>query len=231
MTGASLAAEGTLRADWKGGVAVPSLVLALNGGTVRADGRLDLREAALSPRSQASLEVTRVGLSKELSPLLERLHPILHSPRGRLEGRLDGSLALTWEGELSPDLESAGRSLRGRGRFAAAELAVADSRLADGISRALGRSGPLAGELRIGALELAEGRVQYRDTVLSSSGRDIRFLGSVGFDRTLDLSVELPLAQGLLRGRSVRVPLRGTLERPRLDLTRAVNGILGRTKP
>jgi hypothetical protein len=76
--------------------------------------------------------------------------------------------------------------------------------------------------------ELIDGRIHHRDLEFSLPGAKIRTSGSVGFDRTLDLlaevHVQLPekltsqseLARSL-SGKTLRVPITGTLAKPRLE--------------
>jgi len=70
-----------------------------------------------------------------------------------------------------------------------------------------------------------EGRLYPQPLDLLLGGHAMRIDGSVGLDGTLDYTVEIPLTEALvgeqafryLKGQSVRVPLRGTATKPRLD--------------
>ncbi|OPX24705.1 MAG: hypothetical protein B1H04_01610 [Planctomycetales bacterium 4484_123] len=88
---------------------------------------------------------------------------------------------------------------------------------------------------------IAKGRIWYKDrdfTIHFGEEFDLQFSGSVGFDETLDLTVWVPVRSALLKrmkvhgpvatyaryleGEHVGIPIRGTRQRPRLEL-RAVD--------
>ncbi len=74
---------------------------------------------------------------------------------------------------------------------------------------------------------LADGRVHHRGMELVFPDLTIRTSGSVGFDRSLELIAEMPIPpkwrgrhealDSALRNQTIRVPIAGTLTRPRLD--------------
>ncbi|MCS6866047.1 MAG: hypothetical protein NZS48_13425, partial [Gemmata sp.] len=78
-------------------------------------------------------------------------------------------------------------------------------------------------------VQVAHGRIYHQDFTFRISGTTIKTRGSVGFDNTLDLIVEVPLPKDwpalrnnpiLLKavsGKIVPVPVRGTLARPQVD--------------
>jgi hypothetical protein len=78
-------------------------------------------------------------------------------------------------------------------------------------------------------VQVADGRVHHQNFAVNLGGTTIRTSGSVGFDDTLDLVVEVPIPANLpalksnpllmkaVAGKTVRVPVRGTLSRPALD--------------
>ena len=82
-----------------------------------------------------------------------------------------------------------------------------------------------------------KGRVAYRDFALVFPNEfDLRFSGSVGLDDSVNLSVSVPVGEGLFRrlgirgpvaeyakvlvGTRVEIPVAGTRQKPRLDLSR-----------
>jgi hypothetical protein len=76
------------------------------------------------------------------------------------------------------------------------------------------------------SVRMVEGRIYHKDLSLAFDDVTIRTYGSVGLDETLALMVELPIpdkwvgtgaAASALRGRVFRVPIGGTLERPKID--------------
>jgi hypothetical protein len=78
-------------------------------------------------------------------------------------------------------------------------------------------------------VQVANGRVYHQNFAFRVSGTTLHTTGSVGFDDTLDLVVEVPLPKDLpalknnpvlvkaAAGKVVRVPVKGTLARPAID--------------
>jgi hypothetical protein len=78
-------------------------------------------------------------------------------------------------------------------------------------------------------VQVADGRVHHQNFAFKVSGTTLRTSGSVGFDNTLDLVVDVPLPKELpmlknnpllqkaVAGKVVKVPVKGTLSRPALD--------------
>ncbi len=71
-----------------------------------------------------------------------------------------------------------------------------------------------------------EGRVHHQQLVMRVGEYTIRTQGSVGFDETIDLVAEIPIEDDWiagkkylagLKGQSVRIPVRGYVNRPQLD--------------
>jgi translocation and assembly module TamB len=78
-------------------------------------------------------------------------------------------------------------------------------------------------------VQVANGRVHHQNFAINLAGTTIRTSGSVGFDNTLDLVVEVPLPKELpalknnpvlvkaVAGKTVKLPVKGTLAKPELD--------------
>ncbi|MEX0711516.1 MAG: hypothetical protein WD278_04160, partial [Pirellulales bacterium] len=73
---------------------------------------------------------------------------------------------------------------------------------------------------------LVDGRVYHRGLELEFPDVTVRTYGSVGLDQTLAMMAELPIPDGwigdnplgaALRGRVIRIPIAGTLDRPKID--------------
>ena len=73
---------------------------------------------------------------------------------------------------------------------------------------------------------MAGGRVHHQGLVFGVGQLNVRTSGSVGLDESLDLIAEIPIPAGLLgetplagvlRDRTVKLPIRGTLDRPQID--------------
>ena len=78
-------------------------------------------------------------------------------------------------------------------------------------------------------VQVANGRVYHQNFAFKISGTTLRTSGSVGFDNTLDLVVDVPIPKDLpalknnpllvkaVAGKVVKVPVKGTLAKPELD--------------
>jgi translocation and assembly module TamB len=89
-------------------------------------------------------------------------------------------------------------------------------------------------EQQLVPFEIKDGRVSHRDLKMKLKDLDISTSGSVGFDETIDLTVEMEIpeswtAQGKrlrdIWGPSLKIPIRGTLNQPLTD-PRFVDGLL-----
>jgi hypothetical protein len=79
-----------------------------------------------------------------------------------------------------------------------------------------------------------KGRVYHQNFAVRISGTTFHTSGSVGFDESLDIVVDVPLPKELaalknnpvlmkaVAGKTLRVPVKGTLTRPELDLNKAI---------
>ncbi len=74
--------------------------------------------------------------------------------------------------------------------------------------------------------QVAEGRVYHRNLEFIVDGVPVRSQGSVGFDQTLALVIEIPIQEKWiekermlrsLAGQSIQIPVRGTFQKPRID--------------
>jgi len=74
--------------------------------------------------------------------------------------------------------------------------------------------------------QVSEGRVYHRNLEFEIDGVPVRSHGSVGFDQTLVLEIEIPIqdkwierqsALQSLAGQTIKIPIRGTFAKPQLD--------------
>jgi translocation and assembly module TamB len=74
--------------------------------------------------------------------------------------------------------------------------------------------------------QVADGRVYHRNLEFLVDGVLVQSQGSVGFDQTLSLLIEIPIqdkwiekkrALRTLAGQSIRIPMQGTFQQPRID--------------
>jgi hypothetical protein len=78
-------------------------------------------------------------------------------------------------------------------------------------------------------VQVKDGRVHHQGFAMNFAGTPLRTSGSVGFDNTLDLIVEVPLPKDIpalknnpllmkaIAGKWVKVPVKGTLSKPEVD--------------
>jgi len=73
---------------------------------------------------------------------------------------------------------------------------------------------------------MADGRIEHRNLEFGIGQLRVRTHGSVGLDETLDLVAEIPIPSGLfadrnilgvLAGKTIKIPIRGTLGEPKVD--------------
>lgn len=154
------------------------------------------------------------------SDLLAKMHPIFRGLTvlgGRIDLRMD-SLRVPLDAAARPNSE-----IRGELRLKGVRLLAAD--LLETILTMSGETNLLvrAAEDPI-VIENRNGRLHSEGLILMVGDYPVSFSGSVGFDQTLDYYVELPVTRRMvgsdvfqyLQNESIRVPIRGTAERPRL---------------
>ena len=77
------------------------------------------------------------------------------------------------------------------------------------------------------AFEAKDGRVALSPMTLEAEGHELKMHGSVGFDNTLDFIARIPVTEKMvgkdayqfLQGTTIKVPIRGTASKPRVDET------------
>ncbi|NOY30544.1 MAG: hypothetical protein GXP28_10330 [Planctomycetes bacterium] len=74
--------------------------------------------------------------------------------------------------------------------------------------------------------QVAEGRVYHRNLEFEIDGVPVRSQGSVGFDQTLVLELEIPIQEKWIKrqralqslaGQTIKIPIRGTFSKPQID--------------
>jgi len=207
-------------------------------GTIRLGGVIDLREAYPVYRRPGEVRLLEgVAVDERLGRrLLSWFNPIfadLASVQGRVT--LDTSdLVLPLAGE---HMDRAS----GRGRVDMTQVSVRPDGLLGNLLLILGRQyhrGQRV-EMRISDVNftIRDGRIDYDDfTVAVGDDLDLVFLGSVGFDGTVDMAVSVPVTAALLErfgvggrvleiarilsGARLEIPIAGTRRAPRLDLSK-----------
>jgi hypothetical protein len=217
---------GELRAKMTRGVVAVSPVVATFGGgkvtlapTLRLDadpGEVTLAKGAVVARAKLTPQATAGALGYALPAIAN---------------------ATQAEGEISASIDD--------NRFALADPTRASAKGTLVIHKAVVGAGPVVSEVAklLGAkattmtlanestvpVQVANGRVYHQNFAFKVSGTTFHTSGSVGFDQSLDLVVDVPLPKDLpllknnpvlakaAAGKVVKVPMRGTLAKPALD--------------
>ena len=161
------------------------------------------------------------------------------SKTGALEGTISADLALAWPGPLPlAELELGGdaidwKLLTGQGSFGLAKASVRGSAFFDQLLELLDKQGPTQLSLQRLAFHIAGGRLAYdKPWNWSFGGLKTTFGGSIGFDKSLDLAWSVPLGESFLKkqglpkelaGKTLTLPLAGTLDHPKLDWKIAID--------
>jgi len=186
---------------------------AVEGGTIRGDGEIDLGRTPGRWRCDLSLKDVRIdgGLNTPLAMLLPFLY-LSGQDQGKVSGRVSGDVSLSGRGTNQAALT---RSLVGKGSVHFHETEVTGSLLLPlltfRLDRAL-RNQPLRFRDVDVNFSASGGRVRTRPFKLIGTPYDLSMSGSVGLDGTIDYRVRLSAFSLPLR-------IRGTLKRPRVKLS------------
>lgn len=227
----------TLKPALKGGrLTLPPTSISAAEGKINLAGALDLAPDDPTLLIDGELRLLEgVKVTPLLgSSLLSRINPIfLHMTE------VEGSVFLNVAKLRAPLGASLNRQGSGAGRL---DLRNVKMRPGGPLAELLELGGLGASEkytVEFGKLDfrLRDGRVEYQDfRVKFPQSFDLRFSGSVGLDDTLDLLVSIPVRPALLKRLGVsestlqflrnfekariEVPLAGTREQPRIDLSK-----------
>ena len=210
------------------------------GGRLAVRGDLGVGEGSRGPSLR--IESKDVGVTREVTPLLARIHPAFalagDVEEGVLAGIVTGDLELQFRGEWSPHLlqlswrDFPKELLSGRGRVELGGLRLSGSKLLEPVADLLDLSAEKGVDVRPIEFTLESGRLTYaRPWEWEIDGVPTRFSGSVGLDGALDLVWLIPVGAELvddvellapLLGSVLRVPIRGTAESPKIDLLTAL---------
>jgi hypothetical protein len=199
-------------------------------GQLKATGKSAIRrgsveftaDAHLKGGATTELTIKAVPLDARMGPVLELLHPAFSLAGGRLDGSIDGVVTLKQEGEF----DQLPKGLSGSGRIEIRDCTFAGSSMLGELLKAIGSN---SREIRIRPVEIriADGRLVYeKPWQWTMSGSETTFTGSVGLDRTLDLTWHVPVTDDLAarvpalkssKGRTFEVKIGGTVSKPRLD--------------
>ncbi|MEK6249710.1 MAG: hypothetical protein N2C12_16120, partial [Planctomycetales bacterium] len=217
----------------QGVVVFQPLEVPFNGGQLKTTPRIRMGSDPLLSWSDDT-EVQQATLSEELCQTwLQYVAPML-SQATRAQGKFsvklpEGEVPITdpSRGELSGTLVIHSAQIR-PGPLTSQLVAVAMQ-----VDSIIKRKPGLAGRstvLNIAqqevAFSLSDGRVHHKNFVVEIGDVVVQTTGSVGLDNTLQLVAEIPIRDKWvendkflrgLKGQSLRIPIRGTLGKPKLD--------------
>jgi len=214
---------GELAARLSGGVLqIQPLDLAVSEGQMRLAAQVRLAPEPKELYVASGRVADRVRINPHMcASALMYIAPVLAgvaTAEGRFSIELDGCripLADPAQGELA-------------GRMIIHSARIGPGPLVRELAVLLGRESPaeLSRESTI-SFRMVDGRVYHRDLEMVFPDLVIRTYGSVGLDQSLDITAEMPippkwrgsnkLVNSALRDQLIRVPVGGTLTKPRLD--------------
>ncbi len=211
----------------------PAAIPSTTGGALNLGATIDFQSADPTVRIPGTLKVfDGVKITHQLSTeVLSRLNPIFLNLAS-----VEGRIALHTTDIAVPLGDTMKHQAQGTGFMDLGTLNIKPAGLLaellplSGVSTA----GPTPVHFSKMDFRIKDGRILYDNfTMKVTDDFDMRFYGSVGLDESLDLTVSLPLNEGLLRkagakgpvvdmarqfvGERVEVPLVGTRTQPKLD--------------
>lgn len=220
-----------------GRINVPESQFAVDGGgTVRLGGVVDFAGDDPTLRVADRLNVLQdVVVTRELAAnLLSRINPIF-----MYMNKVEGRASLAVQDIVFPFGESLKSQGNGAGRLDLIDFKVEPSGIMSELLVLGGQPRDQQLAVLVSGLDfvIQEGRIVYKDFTLTfPPDFDIKFYGSVGLDETVDLVVSLPVRAELLErigvkgpiveytellaGSRIDIPMVGTRENPKLDLSR-----------
>lgn len=215
--------------------------LTTQNGSINTDALLDLHPVKDNPVSTFASFARDVELNEETSKLLEKVHPIFHlvEGSGRLTGISEFDLTTEWAGplEAKPDaVQAAERALTGKGRLLVKNLELTGSMFLGTVLQYLGDGNAAEpGEVSCENMIIGQGKVSYDLMRVYLQGTEMKFRGSVYFNQQLDMEMEVPITKrladknpgmGKFLGKSMVVPVKGTVANPSIDFAGAIANIL-----
>ncbi len=233
---AGIALEGDLSLALSGGRATLQGDLGLNGGKAELTGDLGLTARTEGP-STLALKVDGARARGELGPLLGHVHPVFaglaKADSGLLTGVITSELSLALPTSALLDRIELGeegfdpKELSGRGSFGLRGVKIEGAPLYDQLLALLGKEDQRDLTLEPVGFGIDAGRLTYdQPWTWTIAGTQTSFGGSIGLDGTLALAWAVPLDAGFVKeqglpeelaGRTLTLPLSGTIDDPRLE--------------
>ncbi len=198
-----------------------SLDVGVNGGRVRLAPRIDLAAEPMLLTLPAGPIAEQVRITPEMCD--NGLKYIAPAFAGITAAQ--GSFSVELDGCHVPIGDWAKCELAGM--FVVHAIMIGPGPLTQELAVLMGRASPA--ELRresVIKFQMVDGRIYHEDMELLFPDLTVRTYGSVGLDQTLALMTEMPIPQKwignnplgtALQGKTIRLPIAGTLTRPRLD--------------
>jgi hypothetical protein len=217
---------GELRGRMARGVVAVSPVTATFGGgkvTLAPTLRLDIEPGEVSLAKGAMIDHAKLTPKATAGALGYALPAIANATQA--EGEISASVA-----DNRFPLDDPTRA-NAKGTLVIHKATVGAGPVASEVAKLLGAKATtmtLANESTV-PVQVAGGRVYHQNFTFKVGGTTLHTSGSVGFDQTLDLVVDVPLPKELpllknnpllakaVAGKSVKVPVKGTLAKPAID--------------
>jgi len=228
--------QGTLR---EGQLQIAPLDIAVGQGRLTAQPQIRLTPGAQQLVLPRGPFITNVAISPEVSEaMLKYVAPILagatrtegqfsvdldlaeiplrHPKQGRVQGRLSVKRLNVTAGPMMDQLitlVSQIEALTKRKQFLQASAAPSNKKLLTVTERQID-------------FQVVDGRVYHRNLEFLIDNTPVRSYGSVGFDQTLALMIEVPIQDKWIEreqalrsfaGQSLQIPIRGTFQKPKID--------------
>ena len=224
---------GTVDARIESGVVrTEPIEFTLNGGNARLLPTVDLRNAPVLQLARGT-EIRNVQLTKEVTAeWLKFVAPLLAD-----SARIQGTFSTAIQAATIPLSDPMAGDIPGVLQIQSAQaeagpLVQQMLGIVNQVRQIAGRSPRNADRLRVNVPEqnisfrMVQNRVHHKDFALDIDGVKVVTSGSVGLDQSLQLVAQLTLPDkwigsgaiaDALRSRPLRIPISGTLKRPRLD--------------
>lgn len=217
----------------QGRVLIPKTTVQAPGGAVHMTGLIDLNApepVLIIPEDTLILD--KVEVNRELAnTLLSHINPVF----GYM-ATVDGIISLRTRDINLPFGDTFEQEAAGSGNVDLSQLKARPAGLLAELLRLGGVNESTTHNITVSGLDfvIRNGRIEHRNFRMTFPGNfDLRFHGSVGFDDTLDLVVSVPVRQALLERLKIRdprlvealsdarveIPIVGTRENPKLDLS------------
>ncbi|MCA9323030.1 MAG: DUF748 domain-containing protein, partial [Planctomycetes bacterium] len=238
---AGLGLDGTFGLDIKEGHLRSDSKLGVNGGSLDLTGDLSFLD---DPNAHCTMEVgvVKARANSQMGPMLQFLNPLFALSSGGegslVQGFIDGHLKLDYAGPVTNELIDGGwdklpkSRINGSGRLGLTDVAMSGTSLIGQLMGILGVSNPQNLVLQPIEFTIDQGRVHYARAVeMKLDGVSTLWNGSVGLDKSLDMTWDIPVTPHLLgkypflkafQGENLSVPVGGSLSSPELRFDRMI---------